>query len=103
LVYVKKREFTLAVADFDQAIRLDPRYKTAYVYRGVANYNRTAYDSAIADFDAALRLDPDAIEALYGRGMAKQKNGDSSGAADIAAAKAIQSDIADVMTNYGVR
>ena len=91
VVYSKKREFTLAVVDFDQAIKLDPRYTTAYIFRAVANYNRAAYDSAIADFDAALTLDPDAVEALFGRGMAKQKNGDSSGSVDMAAAKAISS------------
>jgi Flp pilus assembly protein TadD len=52
-------------------------------------------DSAIADYDEALRLDANNASSLYGRGLAKQKKGDAVGAADdIAAATALQADIA---------
>ena len=43
----------------------------------------------------ALKLNPKLAGALYGRGLAKQKKGDATAEADIAAAKAIQSDIAE--------
>ena len=49
----------------------------------------------IADYDEALRLDANNASSLYGRGFAKPRKGDASGAADdIAAATAIQADIA---------
>ena len=57
---------------------------------------------AIADYDAALQLDAKRATALYGRGTAKLKKGDASGAEDIAAAKAIKSDIGSVFEQAGV-
>jgi tetratricopeptide (TPR) repeat protein len=61
-------------------------------------------DAAIADYDAALRRDPKIAESLYGRGIARQRKGDTAGGdADIAAAKAVKPDIAEVMAKYGVR
>jgi tetratricopeptide (TPR) repeat protein len=53
-------------------------------------------DQSIRDYDAAVALNPSSAAALYGRGLAKQKKGDRAGAdADLAAAKAIRSDVAD--------
>jgi hypothetical protein len=41
--------------------------------------------------------------SLYGRGLAKVKKGDGNGGnADIAAAKAIRSNIADEFASYGI-
>ncbi len=61
------------------------------------------YDSAIADYGAALKLDPKLAGSLYGRGIAEAKKGDNADSiADIAAAEAIQSDIAHEFANYGV-
>ena len=41
---------------------------------------------------------------LYGRGLAKARKGDrNGGTADIAAAKAIKSDIADEFARYGLK
>ena len=40
---------------------------------------------------------------MYGRGLAKRKKGDQAGGdADIAAARAIQADIADEYAKYGM-
>jgi hypothetical protein len=63
----------------------------------------TQFDAAVSDYDAALRLNPNLAAALYGRGVAKLKNEDGTGAADIAAAKAIQADIAEEYARYGVQ
>ena len=53
-------------------------------------------DGAIADFDAALNLDAKLASARYGRGLAKMRKNDIDGGnADIAAAKAIKTDIAE--------
>jgi len=57
-------------------------------------------DDAIADFDAALIAD--LTFALHGRGLAKVKKGDTlGGEADIAAAKAIDPRIADLLAKNG--
>jgi hypothetical protein len=59
---------------------------------------------AISDYDAALRINPRHASSLYGRGLAKLRTGNSAdGNGDIAAAKAVQSDIADEFASYGMR
>ena len=62
-----------------------------------------AFDRAIADYGAAIAQNPKDAPSLYGRGVAKLKTGDTAGGnADIAAAKAIEPDIADVCAVYGL-
>jgi hypothetical protein len=50
-----------------------------------------------------LKINPKQVDALYGRGLAKRKKGDPAGGdADIAAASAIQADIAVDYARYGM-
>jgi tetratricopeptide (TPR) repeat protein len=53
-----KREFNKAVADYTEAIRLDPNYDVAYQNRGRSYFAKRDYDRAIADYDQALRINP---------------------------------------------
>ena len=53
--------------------------------------------------DEALGRNPKLASSLYGRGLAKLEKGDAAGGeADIAAAKAIQANIAEEFARYGV-
>ena len=71
--------------------------------RGFAYLRLSRLDDAVADYDEALRRNPKQAGSLYGRGLAKLKKGDAVGGdADIAAAKAIQGDIAEEFARYGV-
>ena len=47
-----------AIADYTEAIRLDPKYADAYNRRADAYEIDGEYDKAIADFTAAIRLNP---------------------------------------------
>ncbi len=58
------------MADYNQAIQLNPKYGRAYVNRGSAWGNRGDLDRAIADYNQAIRLDPKDTKAYYNRGMA---------------------------------
>jgi tetratricopeptide (TPR) repeat protein len=61
-------------------------------------------DDAIASYDAALKHNPKIAFWLYGRGLAKLRKGDATGGnADLAAAEAIQSDLASVYAKYGLK
>ena len=85
-----------ALQDFDQAIKLKPDYAAAFYGRGQIHRRRGQLDAAIVEYSAALRLNPTHAYSLYGRGLARRQKGDATGGeADIAAAKAIQGNIAD--------
>ena len=71
-----KGDYDKAIADFTEAIRLDPKYAQAYYHRGVVYGKKGDYDKAIADFTEAIRLDPKSAEAYRNRGVAYGKKGD---------------------------
>ncbi|MBC8000320.1 MAG: tetratricopeptide repeat protein, partial [Leptolyngbya sp.] len=51
------KRYDLALADFDQAIKLNPT-AGAYIARGTLYSNEKKYDLAVKDFDSALKLEP---------------------------------------------
>ncbi len=92
-----------ALKDCNESLRLRPGNADALDSRGFVHLKSGRFDAAIADYDAALRIESTS-HSLYGRGLARQRKGDQAGgAADIAAAKAIQADIAEKFVSYGVR
>ncbi len=62
--------FEKAMADFDQAIALNPDLAEAYARRADIHMERQAPRAAIKDYTKALAIDPDMAEALYRRGFA---------------------------------
>jgi lipoprotein NlpI len=65
--WAAKGEHQRAIADYDSAIRLDPKFAEAYFNRGHAWANRGDPDRAIADYGAAIRLNPKDPAALASR------------------------------------
>jgi tetratricopeptide (TPR) repeat protein len=51
-------EVDRAISDYDQAIRINPKYAHAYGGRGGAYENKGDYARALADYDQSLRLNP---------------------------------------------
>jgi tetratricopeptide (TPR) repeat protein len=45
-----------AIADYDQAIKLNPKFGLAYKNRGKAKQEKGDLDGAIADFNRAIKL-----------------------------------------------
>jgi tetratricopeptide (TPR) repeat protein len=64
-----------AVADFSEAVRIDPNHPSGYTERGQALFKLGETDRAIADYSAALKKDPNFGPALRGRGMANLYRG----------------------------
>jgi tetratricopeptide (TPR) repeat protein len=60
-----------AVADYDQALALDPSLGPALAARGSAEFARADYARAAADYGLAIRVSPGAAEAWVGRGAAR--------------------------------
>jgi Flp pilus assembly protein TadD len=57
IAYADKRDYDRAIADYNQAIRLNPN-SSAYNNRGAAYYNKGNKTQAWADYNKALELDP---------------------------------------------
>ena len=52
IAYRNKANFDRAIADFNEAIKVNPGYAVAIYNRGTAYYDKLDYDRAIASFDA---------------------------------------------------
>lgn len=69
--YSKKRNFDGAIADFTEAIRLNPKNDSPFYFRGGAYLENGDYDRAIADYTEVIQLNPtDVFASYYGRGLA---------------------------------
>ncbi len=69
-IFREAKDPDLAIADYSEAIRLDPKCLMAYYNRGVAWRNKREYDKAITDYTEAIRLGHGFHWAYYGRGIA---------------------------------
>ena len=75
--YANKREFDKAFADYDEAIRIDPKFAYPYSNRGDARRLNGDVDLALTDLNQAVRLDPDFGNAYaYNRGLAWEAKDD---------------------------
>ncbi len=74
--YNDVHEFDKAVADFTEALRLDPKLADAYYGRGVAWGSQGENDKAIADVSEALRLNPEFGLARVDRGRGYYSKGE---------------------------
>ena len=68
--YKSKHELDRAIADFSDAIKLNPKNLLAYSNRGNSLVDKGDYDAAIADFNAAIAADPGFLKGYSGRGDA---------------------------------
>lgn len=50
-------DFPVAIADFDPAIRLDPKFEDAYIDRGIVLYCMRKFNRAFADVAQAMRIE----------------------------------------------
>jgi tetratricopeptide (TPR) repeat protein len=89
--YEIKKDYEHAIADQDQAIKIDPKNPLPYNNRGNVYAAKQDFARAIADFDSAIKLNPKYAEAFFNRGMAKRNKGDAAGGEeDIAKATALK-------------
>jgi tetratricopeptide (TPR) repeat protein len=75
-----KGDWDGAMADYNEAIRLDPRYYAAYDNRGNVKRQKGDLNGAMADIDQAIRLNPKNALAYNNRGKVKEAKGDLDGA-----------------------
>jgi tetratricopeptide (TPR) repeat protein len=56
--YSSNKDYDRAIADYNAALRIDPKYASAYNNRGIAYWGKKDYCRARADYEKALQLDP---------------------------------------------
>jgi serine/threonine protein kinase len=76
----RKGDWEGAIADYTEALRLDPGSALVHYHRACAFGEKGAWDRAAADCTEALRLDPRLAIAYLGRGVARERTGDLDGA-----------------------
>jgi tetratricopeptide (TPR) repeat protein len=72
----ERLEFDRALADLDEAIRIDPAYACSYANRGRVYAGKGEADRAMTDYNEAIRLDPSFALAFNNRGNAWLVKGD---------------------------
>ena len=68
--YEDKGDYEKAVADFNEAIRLNPKDANALCGRGRAYHDMGDHKKAVADFAEAVRVQPTLFDAYYSCGVA---------------------------------
>jgi tetratricopeptide (TPR) repeat protein/predicted aspartyl protease len=92
-----------ALADCDAALKVGGKTISVLASRGLVLLRLGRLEDAVSQFDAALKVEPKEPWALYGRGLAKTRKGDKAGGeADIAAALAVRSNLAQAARRYGI-
>jgi tetratricopeptide (TPR) repeat protein len=56
MIYSQRELFDQAIADFNKALEIDPKYTEAYISRGKAYYFKGEYDKAWGDIKKAQGL-----------------------------------------------
>jgi lipoprotein NlpI len=76
VAYDDKNEHARALADYEHAIRLDPKNASAFYNRGNSYRAKGEHDRAIDSYSAAIGLNPNLADAFYDRGNAYREKGE---------------------------
>ncbi len=71
-----RAEWEQAIAEFSEAIRLDPTSQEGYLARGRARERLGELDSSLDDYSTAIRLAPNDPEGYLGRGGVWERRSD---------------------------
>ena len=97
------KDYSGAISDFTNAIRIKPDYGFAYFYRGYSKAELKDYYGAISDYTKGIEIDPNNTGAYYNRGIEKDNLKDYYGAiVDYTKAIELDPNYAKAYTNRGI-
>lgn len=73
--YVRKHQHDRAIRDYEEAIKLNPKYAVAYFNRGSAYDDMGLHNRAIKNYSKALQINPELASAYVNRGVAYGNKG----------------------------
>jgi tetratricopeptide (TPR) repeat protein len=76
IAYTKKGDYDRAIQDYDESIKINPKYAKAFNNRGVAYRKKGDHDRAIQDFDESIKLDSNYAIAFANRAATYQEKGE---------------------------
>ena len=102
--HIDRQDLEKALADCNEAIRINPQEPHAYYNRGNIYLRRNELDRAISEYDQAIRVDPRKAWAYANRGLAYERKGEKERAiADFRQAYALgDAQAADDLRRLGV-
>lgn len=78
---MRNGDYDSAIADYAEAVRLQPELGAAYLNQGAALIYKKEFGAAIGPLDKAIELNSsDLFAAYYNRGIAREHSGDVNGA-----------------------
>jgi tetratricopeptide (TPR) repeat protein len=99
--WLDKGKMDLAIADLNEAIRLDPKLSEACRLRGTAWNFKGRPDKAMADFNEAIRLDPTSARAYLDRSRARGDGEKDKAMADLNEAIRLDPKLTDTYIRRG--
>jgi Flp pilus assembly protein TadD len=100
--YRRAGEFDKAIADYTQALQLQPKDPALYAGRGFAELKKNDKANALNDFNKAIELAPDKSEYYTGRAYIFVTNGESAKAvSDFTHLISMKPDDADLYVRRG--
>src|SRR5262249_10509670 len=101
--YLYKRNYSMAIDHYDQAIEIDPNNADAWNNKGIALHNLRKYKEAIHCCDMAIKINPNYADAWNNKGVSLGKLGKYKEAIDCTdRAVKIDPNYADAWNNKGV-
>lgn len=78
----RNKDYKQALADMDEAIKLQPKVPGYFINRAFIRYRLDDYFGAMSDYDYALQLDPTNFVAVYNRALLRMEVHDYNKAVD---------------------
>ncbi|MBE9056212.1 serine protease [Sphaerospermopsis sp. LEGE 08334] len=102
ILYRQQKKWELALADYNQAIKINPDYANAYFNRGNLYDEQKKWELALADYNQAIKINPDYADVYTNRGVLyyEQKKWELA-LADYNQALKINPDLAEAYNNRG--